>query len=126
MWARNADNIAAIPRNGKGIYIMFDGSMPEYVGQGKIRSRLAQARRSKRRGQLWDRFSWYVIADPKMIHDIEVLVLRMLPRYFRALTRQGGNFQRAKRNREANETAEVISRIPGKIPAAGYGSEGRP
>jgi hypothetical protein len=32
MWARNAKNIAAIPRSkepyGKGVYVLFDGSMP--------------------------------------------------------------------------------------------------
>jgi hypothetical protein len=37
MWARNPDNIKAIP-SGKGccdgVYILFDGSMPVYVGKG--------------------------------------------------------------------------------------------
>jgi hypothetical protein len=46
MWARNTEN-------------MFDDSMPLYVGKGNIKHRITGARRSKRRGQLWDRFSWY-------------------------------------------------------------------
>jgi hypothetical protein len=54
-------------------------------------------------GQLWDRFSWYALKDPKMMHDIEVLVLRMLPRYLRALTRQEGHFLKAKRYGAADE-----------------------
>jgi hypothetical protein len=100
MWARNTKNIRRIPSShsgGKGVYILFDGSMPVYVGKGNIRYRIMHARRSKRRGQLWDRFSWYALRDPKMMHDIEVLILRMLPRYLRALTRQEGHFLEAKR-----------------------------
>jgi hypothetical protein len=113
MWARNTENIRNIPGHltgGVGVYILFDGSMPVYVGKGKIRYRITDARRSKRRGQLWDRFSWYAVADPKMMHDIEVLVLRMLPRYLRALTRQEGHFLRAKRVKEKNEKADAITR----------------
>lgn len=113
MWARNTRNINKIPESkagGVGVYILFDGSMPLYVGKGNIRTRIMQARRSKRRGQLWDRFSWYAVADPKMMHDIEVLVLRMLPRYLRALTRQEGKFIKATRAREADTKAEPISR----------------
>jgi hypothetical protein len=64
MWARNTKNIRRIPASGsggKGVYILFDGSMPVYVGNGNIRHGITDARRSKRRGQLWDRFSWYVL-----------------------------------------------------------------
>jgi len=66
MWARNSENIKAIPgvrAGGVGVYILFDGSMPVYVGKGNIKHRIIDARRSKRRGQLWDRFSWYAVAD---------------------------------------------------------------
>jgi len=113
MWARNTENIRKIPRpraGGLGLYILFDGSTPVYVGKGNIRWRVTDARRSKRRGQLWDRFSWYAVADPKMMHDLEVLVLRMLPRYLRALTRQEGHFLKAKRVKQENEEADIITR----------------
>jgi hypothetical protein len=36
------------------------------------------------------------LKDPRMMHDIEALVLRLLPRYLRALTRQEGHFLKAK------------------------------
>jgi hypothetical protein len=114
MWARNTKNIHKIPTindGGVGVYILFDGSMPVYVGKGNIRWRITDARRSKRRGQLWDRFSWYALKDPKMMHDIEVLILRMLPRYLRALTRQEGHFLKAKRHKQADErNLEYITR----------------
>ena len=115
MWARNVKNIRKIPRSdsgGVGVYILFDGSMPVYVGKGNIRWRITNARRSKRRGQFWDRFSWYALADPKMMHDIEVLLLRVLPPYLRALTRQEGHFLKAKRITQEEKIAEPISRKP--------------
>src|SRR6267143_3215758 len=117
MWARNTKNIRRIPgskEGGKGVYILFDGSMPVYVGKGDIRHRITDARRSKRRGQLWDRFSWYALKDPKMMHDIEVLVLRLLPRYLRALTRQEGHFLKALRVRQVDKSADYIARIPNR------------
>jgi hypothetical protein len=68
IWARNDDTIKAIPRKsagGCGIYILFDGSTPVYVGRGNIGRRIRKARASKRRGQWWDHFSWYGVPDEK-------------------------------------------------------------
>ena len=116
MWARNTKNIQRIPKSskgGKGVYILFDGSMPVYAGKGNIRTRITKARHSKRRGQLWDRFSWYAISDPKMVHDIEVLILRILPPYLRALTLQGGHFSSAERVPQPDkDTVDYITRKP--------------
>ena len=115
MWARNIQNINRVPRSkqegGKGVYVLYDGSMPVYVGKGNMRSRLDGARRSKTRGQLWDHFSWYSLV-PAATHDIESLVLRMLPPCLRSLTRQKGKFLDAKRIKQhkQDQTAEYISR----------------
>ena len=65
-WARNAKNIQAIPGNkegGRGIYVLYDGSMPLYIGKGNIRSRIRGARRSGTRGKQWDYFSWYALTN---------------------------------------------------------------
>jgi hypothetical protein len=113
MWARNDANIAKIPssRNGgRGVYVLFDGSMPMYVGKGNIRSRIKEAGTSRRRKHLWDHFSWNSIKNPAMMHDIEALMLRILPPNLRFLTRQGGNFKDAKRIDQVNETAIPITR----------------
>jgi len=117
MWARNLKNINRIPgsktpKGGEGIYILYDGSVPVYVGKGHIKSRIRKARRSKSRGPFWDHFSWYVLEEPKLIHDTEVLILRMLPPYLRSLTKQKGHFLDAEavRELEANQVAEFISR----------------
>lgn len=117
MWARNPENLRSekIPKRkkgGQGVYILFDGSMPVYVGKGNIRNRLRGAQKSRRRGQLWDRFSWYVLKNKGIMHDVEALLLRMLPTYLLALNRQKGKLTRAKRVREdrASRTADYISR----------------
>jgi len=115
MWARNLQNINRIPRSkqkgGKGVYVLYDGSMPVYVGKGNIRSRVKIATQGGRRGQLWDHFSWYSLS-PDAMHDIEALVLRMLPPYLRSLTRQKGKFQDAQRVKEhkKDRVADYISR----------------
>ena len=116
MWARGLKNIDKIPgsksaRGGNGVYILYDGSMPVYVGKGHIKTRIHQARLSKSRGPFWDHFSWYVLDDPEMIHETEVLILRMLPPYLRSLTKQKGHFREAVRDRNDEEkVAEFISR----------------
>jgi len=116
MWARNAENIAKIPessKGGRGVYVLFDGSMPMYIGKGNIKRRIFRAALSKTRGQFWDHFSWYAIKNPAMIHDIEVLMLRILPPNLRSLTRQGGDFLKAKQIRQDDEKAHPITRKAG-------------
>jgi hypothetical protein len=116
MWARNAKNIKLIPdvcSGGVGIYILFDGSMPVYVGKGNIKERIVRAKRSKSRGQKWDRFSWYALNGTSMMHDIEVLALRMFPLYLRPLTKNDGHFVKAKRaHPSTDKIAECITRKP--------------
>ncbi len=114
MWSRNDDAVNAIPsskKGGKGIYILYDGSTPVYVGKGNIGRRIRNARRSARRGQSWDHFSWYRILNPKHQHDIEALLLRMLPPYLRILNRQRGKFLDAvKHPVPENKNPEPIKR----------------
>jgi hypothetical protein len=116
MWARNTINIGRIPLSkefgGVGVYILYDGSMPVYMGKGNISARIKSARGSRKRGQFWDRFSWYGLANPKTMHDIEVLILKMFPKYLRSLTNQDGHFFDADKEREHNKdkTADVITR----------------
>jgi hypothetical protein len=113
MWARNAENIDNLPsgkKGGQGVYVLFDGSMPMYVGKGYIKGRIKKADMSARRKNLWDHFSWYTIKNPQMMHDIEALMLRILPPNLRFLTRQGGNFKEATRVTEENKQAVWISR----------------
>jgi len=114
MWARNKTNINKIPPSksgGCGVYVLFDGSLPMYVGKGNIRSRIRSAARSDHRGQGWDRFSWFVVADKRLMHDLETLMLQILPPPLRSLTRQSGKFVKATRDKEGEDNrADAIFR----------------
>jgi hypothetical protein len=101
MWARNEDTLAAIPgrkEGGRGIYILFDGSTPVYVGRGHIRRRVRNARNSQRRGERWDHFSWYAVPNEEHQRELEALLLRMLPPFLRVLNRQRGKLPGAKKH----------------------------
>jgi hypothetical protein len=111
-WARNPENIEQVPgrsKGGQGVYVLYDGSTPVYIGKGNIRQRLRAADKSDRRGSCWDRFSWYVIEDKTLIHDVEVLLIRVLPLYLRYLTRQRGHFLEGKSTKTANKTLQYIA-----------------
>ena len=111
-WSRNTENIERVPgksKGGQGVYVLYDGSTPVYIGKGNIRQRLRAADKSDRRGECWDRFSWYVIADKNLIHDVEVLLIRVLPLYLRYLTRQRGHFLAARSTKTANKTLRYIA-----------------
>lgn len=113
MWARNDENIAQlreIKRNVVGVYILYDGSMPVYVGKGDIKERIRLHKKSKTKGQLWDHFSWYVLCNPELLHDVESIILRMLPPYLRSLTKQKGKLTGVKKTRQREDIADVITR----------------
>ena len=113
-WARNSENIEdkRMPgkrTGGQGVYILYDGSTPVYIGKGNIRQRLRDADKDKRRRNSWDRFSWYVIKDKSLIHDVEVLLIRILPLYLRYLTRQRGHFKGIRPTKTPNRTLKYIA-----------------
>ena len=115
MWARTPKNIKVVLKDSKnmqGVYILYDGSTPVYIGKGNIRDRLTKATKSKRRKDFWDHFSWYVITDKSLRHDVEVLLLRTLPPYLRYLTRQRGKFTtgHSADQQPVDATAEYIAR----------------
>jgi hypothetical protein len=113
MWPRNAANIEQVlgsKEGGQGIYILYDGSTPMYVGRGNIRQRLRQASKSKTRGQCWDHFSWYVVPKPYNELELEALLLRMLPPHLRMLNKQRGKLHGARKHSFVDERPEPIKR----------------
>jgi len=115
MWARNDSNIQHVPgssEGGQGVYILYDGSTPVYIGKGNVRQRLRAANTSERRGDFWDHFSWYLVRNQAHIHDLEVLLIRMLPPYLRLLNRQEGNFEdvRSTDQDSSSRTPDFIDR----------------
>jgi hypothetical protein len=113
MWAKNSENmkrLLAEAGDGRGVYVLYDGSMPMYVGKGVVYDRIAIAKRSTRRKEFWDHFSWYLLADVDLMHDVEVLLLRTLPPYLRSLTNQSGKLKGAERVHQKNKVADPIAR----------------
>ena len=53
LWARNRNNIKQLRALGKlfGIYVLYDGSMPVYIGRGRLSRRIARHQRSRSRGR---------------------------------------------------------------------------
>jgi len=66
MWARNTENLKAIPKTECGFYILYDGSMPVYVGKGKLRSRIKRAHRSPKTNKYWDHFTWFELSNARL------------------------------------------------------------
>src|SRR5207247_8158385 len=112
LWARNKENIRRLREIGKlyGVYVLCDGSMPVYIGRGKISSRVRRHQRSKSRGQFWDHFSWYAIPNRRFEADVEALLLRMLPFFLRSLNKQRTRFASAESVREVSPAADPIKR----------------
>ena len=111
-WARNTKNIGEVPRSkygGQGVYVLYDGAMPVYIGKGNIHQRICKARLSKKRGRFWNYFSWYIIPDRSLIDEVEAFLLRMLPWYLKGLNRQSGKFvERKKLIKQIDPRPETI------------------
>lgn len=109
-WARNKENIQALRMRGRlwGVYVLCDGSMPVYIGRGKLSARIAGHMRGKTRSQFWDHFSWYAIPDRRFEADVEALLLRMLPFYLRSLNKQRTRFTGAQRVTQESRVADPI------------------
>jgi hypothetical protein len=114
MWARNEKNLDALGKLGKnveGVYVLYDGTMPVYVGHGIILDRLKAHRSSGRKKDFWDYFSWYSIPDEQLQKEIETLLLKTLPYYLRLLNKQRGSFLKAHSSQpQENEVPEKVEK----------------
>jgi hypothetical protein len=70
-------------------------------------SRIRRAKNSPKRGPFWDHFSWYIIPEPILRHDIEAFLL--LPWYLRGLNKQSGKFLNAGKHSQTNDEPDAIS-----------------
>jgi len=97
-WPRNQENLEEIEDlagHRSGIYVLYHGAMPVYIGRGAISARLlSHAKEGSKKEQFWDRFSWFVIGNAKRERELESLLLEALPFYVRSLNKQTAKLQR--------------------------------
>ena len=112
LWARNRENISRLRAMGNlyGVYVLCDGSMPVYIGRGRLSNRIRRHQRSKSRGQFWDHFSWYAIPNRRFEADVEALLLQMLPFFLRNLNKQRTRFSDARRVTDKSPVADPVKR----------------
>jgi hypothetical protein len=93
-WPRNAENLEEvedIAGHKSGLYVLYHGAMPVYIGRGAISARLlSHAKEGSKKAQFWDRFSWFVVGHTKRERELEALLLEALPFYVRSLNKQTG------------------------------------
>jgi hypothetical protein len=121
-WARNPKNFLKLRKEaGKfsGVYLLYCGWYPVYIGSGRLISRLARHRRSKRK--VWDRFTWFALADPGHCRELEAILLRSLPFYLRLNNNQGAHLP-VHSTKGDDDTPDSIS-MPKMIPKKGTGNK---
>src|SRR5215510_2574738 len=93
-WPRNTENLEEIEDvagHKSGVYVLYHGAMPVYIGRGVIRARLiSHGKEGSRKEQFWDLFSWFVVGKLKQEREIETLLLVDLPFYVRSLNKKTG------------------------------------
>jgi hypothetical protein len=114
MWARNESNFEKLRSDPKlkglkGLYILYDGSTPVYLGRGCISDRLEISRKLGKRKRFWDYFSWFIIPDEDLQKDTEALLIKTLPYYLRLLNRKNENFAIPK------DSVKQVEKIPDAV-----------
>jgi len=109
-WPRNAENLEEIEDvagHKSGVYVLYHGAMPVYIGRGAISARLrSHGKEGSKKEQFWDRFSWFVVNHAKQERELESLLLEALPFYVRSLNKQAGKLSR--RLQVATPSREVM------------------
>jgi len=112
-WPRNQENLDELEDlagHKSGIYILYHGAMPVYIGRGMMSSRLKQhSHEVSRKNQYWDRFSWFVVANTKYERELESLLLEALPFYVRSLNKQTGRLPRKNLHKHASDDLNYVA-----------------
>jgi hypothetical protein len=91
-WARNNKNLGRLRKeaaDSSGVYLLYLGWFPVYIGSGKLYPRIEKHQRSH--SKTWDRFTWFALVDPRRSGELEAILLRSLPFYLRLNNKQGAH-----------------------------------
>jgi hypothetical protein len=112
-WARNQENLEEIEDlagHKSGIYVLYHGAMPVYIGRGAISARLlSHGKEGSKKDQFWDRFSWFVIARKELERELEALLLEALPFYVRSLNKQSGRLAKKLQVPAPNKEVSAVA-----------------
>jgi len=113
LWTRVPKNLKMLARkdlkNVTGVYALYNGTMPVYIGKGKFSRQIGKHNRSDRKSPFWEHFSFYEIIGKGFDKEIESLILRLFPFYVRSLNRMGGKFASGKKIEPASEQPVKLS-----------------
>ena len=113
LWTRVPANLKKLGtknlRKETGVYALYNGTMPVYIGKGKFSTQIRSHNRSGKKSPFWEHFSWYEINGEGLDKEIESLFLRILPFYVRSLNRMGGKFTSGEKIAPASKTPVKIS-----------------
>jgi len=115
-WAKNEKNLAKLRKEAKdlrGVYILYCGWFPIYVGLGDLVSRITKRQNSK--SKPWDRFTWIAIENYSHARELEAIFLRSLPFYLRLNNKQAAHLPGVHSTREEDRTPVVI-KLPKMTP----------
>jgi len=111
-WPRNKENLARLKKvMGKrtGLYVLANGSMPLYIGKGRVARRvLTHDRPGASKSKYWNYFSWFEILKPASDGELECLLLQVLPFYVRSLNKQTGSLGKNNRQKFPDKTPKVV------------------
>lgn len=116
LWTRAPGNLKKLAskelKDVTGVYALYNGTMPVYVGRGNIFKQIHRHDRNRKKSQFWEHFSWYEIKFKGLDREIESLLLRILPFYVRSLNRKGGDSFVSGKKIVAPSTEPILDRWP--------------
>jgi hypothetical protein len=107
------DELREQAQGARGIYVLYFGIMPVFIGEGDLGSRLKTHSKKGAKRRFWDRFSWFTLQCPEQAPQFEAILLQCLPYCLRADNRRGAEL--LARPIEPNRDPAVFVRIPESI-----------
>jgi len=116
-WTKNPQNMkkyrTLVRSKNSGVYVLYNGSAPVYVGRGQIKRRVSKRNREgSSKSRYWDHFSWFLVDNEDIERELEALLLKILPFYLRCLNRQKAQFLKATRQ---NKKDIIRLKLPGSL-----------
>ena len=91
-WSKNEENFRKLRVEAEGfsgVYLLYCGWFPIYVGCGELLTRISGHKGSK--SKIANRFAWFAVAEKRHCRELEAIFLRSLPYFLRLNNKQGAH-----------------------------------